>query len=864
MGDLTTLEKLLRWPGKSGSDGSPEHPAVYHMLDVASVAERLAAIEPLPPGWREALVLFASLHDLGKIGAEFRAMIRVGATQTFRHWQVTEAHLLAAEGRIAGALALSETAEPAETIRQIFAATAGHHGRPPERPPALGVLESGRSSYCRELREMRRRAGVDACADALRVVEVFLSFWPGASLEGLKSEDARLLSWRLAGLVTAADWIGSNTAWFPAEPRAVAFDEYLEAAREKAAVAVKESGLAAARPRASEAALFDFALRPMQQAARNAALRDGPMLAIIEDETGAGKTEAAMILADRMMRASKGRGLYFALPTMATSDAMFGRLGDVTGNLFDGRPSLALAHGRAIASEAFGALVGGWQRDAATDEPGCAPWLADDRRRTLLADLGVGTIDQALLGVLPTRYSALRLWGLSQKILIIDEAHEYDPYMAREIEALLHAQARQGGSAILMTATLPIAMRRRFAAAFEQGAGRSAEDDPDRSYPALRVIGRPVVRAPASSRLRPRIAVLRCPSEAEAVDLVRAAVAEGAAVAWVRNAVDDALRGQALLEATETPCDLLHARFALCDRLTHEAAVRATFGRSRPDKPGRALVGTQVLESSLDLDFDLMVTDIAPMASVIQRAGRLWRHMDRRPQDARPVDGPTLHVLSPDPDVVDGPRWLQGALEAGAWIYPQTVAWRTAKVLFAAGGILAPDDLRDLVEAVHGAEAAPAPAALEGDEREAEGEDQAKRTHAGHNIVAFDEGYSSAQGVWDDTDYPTRLGRPQTTLLLMRAEAGKLRPWAGGDARDPKALMLSEVRADAARMSRLSLPDQAEAPIATVTEGWPDWRRGSVRVCPVGEDGRICNGLSYSSMEGLGFLDHSGMTRGGH
>ena len=226
----------------------------------------------------------------------------------------------------------------------------------------------------------------------------------------------------------------------------------------------------------------------MQEACSAVALRDGPMLAVIEDETGAGKTEAALILAQRMMAAGKGRGLFFALPTMATADAMFLRNRDCIAGMFDRGPSLTLAHGRAGLSVGFRDLIG--RERANPDEPGCSDWLAEDRRRALLADVGVGTIDQALLAVLPTRHSCLRLYGLSSKILIVDEVYEMgDPYLQELLVTLLRIHAAMGGSAILLTATLPLGLRARLVAAFEEGAGRETSPSTDRAYPALTVAG---------------------------------------------------------------------------------------------------------------------------------------------------------------------------------------------------------------------------------------------------------------------------------------------------------------------------------------------------------------------------------------
>lgn len=448
---------LTDWPGKSALvEGGPEHPAACHMLDVGAVAEVLLAADPaLPPGRRDLFCLLIALHDLGKIGVEFRAMLRDRVGQRYRHWQVTEAWLRdeAVEDLICSRVGGSHLG-----LQPLVSAIAGHHGGPPRDTPE--------GQY-----RMRDAAGKAAARDARAFVEACLDLWPRASLDEIDSKAAIALSWWLSGLTVVADWVGSSPDWFhPVAPPASAA-AYLVQAREKAARAVAEARLLPPAPAATN--LVDFVLRPMQQAAASVPLREGPMLAIIEDETGAGKTEAALLLAQRMLLAGKGRGIYFALPTMATADAMFRRARGVARRLFTTPPSLTLAHGRAGLSSDFRDVKArtGWSDDVA-----CGPWLADSRRRALLADVGVGTIDQALLAILPTRFAALRVYGLSSKVLIVDEVHEFGaPYVGEELETLLRLHASGGGSAILLTATLPLAQRNRLTRAFEEGAGRAPE-----------------------------------------------------------------------------------------------------------------------------------------------------------------------------------------------------------------------------------------------------------------------------------------------------------------------------------------------------------------------------------------------------
>lgn len=834
------LELMRQWPAKSRVEITGRAQCcAYHMLDVAAVAEVLLQPHDFDPPFHDALVLLIALHDLGKISDDFRTMLIDGIPQKSRHWKLSEALYYLNDDLLGAALG----SRPRR--RQVlYGAVGGHHGMPSELD--LGPLPVG-PLPCPTLRAAI--ANVGSGLDPSRAhLEALASLWPDASLGDVSLARAQRLSWWLAGLCTVADWIGSNTQWFPPQDPIHSPSEYLAIARRRAERAVAESGIGGAHVRTGD--LFDFALRPMQRKAAEIPLVDGPMLAVIEDETGAGKTEAALMLAQRMLLAGKARGIYFALPTMATADAMFSRTGEMLGRLFEGNPTLTLAHGKARLSRAYAALPDfGDLANHPSESPGsatCSEWLRSNARRSLLADVGVGTVDQALLATLPVRFQALRGWGLSSKILIVDEVHEMGvPYMSAELEALLRMHRAQGGSAILLTATLPLDQRARLLATYN---GTSY----DPAYPALTIAtGAAVIDLPTTTGARGAVAVRRLAAADEAVQQLVRAAQQGAACVWVRNAVDDAIAAVEALRAAGCQADLLHARMALCDRKRVEAEMRGRFGKDGQGRAGRVLVGTQVLESSLDLDFDVMISDLAPMAALIQRAGRLWRHMDRRPASQRPVPAPVLQVISPDPDHVETARWLHGTLDRGAFVYPVGETWRTARTLFDTGQIMAPSGLRALIEAVHGRDACALPEALEAEEIAHFGKGAAERGHAAQNIVDFTKGYRDAGRGDDDTDYPTRLGEPQRILVLARRADDGLHPWAEDAGAD--AWAQSEVAARRAVLDALPLPDQETPDIRAITADWPDWKRREMRLCPVADDGTICAGLRYRIDAGLLF-----------
>lgn len=823
---MLTLETIKRWPGKSADEDRPEHPAIYHMLDVAAVAEVLIAPLTIEAAQKRAIVLLVALHDIGKLSTSFRDMLREGIPQTYRHWELSEVQLRTNRDFLMTCL----KPDRPNRLPPLFAATAGHHGRPSK------LTDTDLARAARQMDATARR-------DAAQTISGFAKLWPDASLAGLNGKAIKALSWWVSGLVTTADWIGSNTAWFAPVPAQLPVEAYLDQTRNKAVKAVAEAGLSV--PELSGASPCDWPeLRPMQAACRDIPLSDGPMLALIEDETGAGKTEAALMLAQRMLSAGKGQGLFFALPTMATADAMFARVSRSIGKIFSTPPTLTLAHGRAGLSESFRDIVLG---DAnAPEDVGCTDWLSDNRRRALLACVGVGTIDQALLSVLPVKFQTLRHYGLSSKILIVDEVHELgEAYIARTLVQLLSMHRAAGGSAILLTATLPLDLREMLLKTYD------CVEDGDPSYPAL-TIANGSQRRDFLQSIGPKgaVRVQRLPDVDAAIDLIAEMANQGAACVWIRNAVDDAIAAVETLRARGLEADLLHARFALGDRKRIEHAARARYGRDGHNRAGGVLVGTQVLESSLDLDFDVMVSDLAPMAGLVQRAGRLWRHMDVRPIADRPVPEPVLYVVAPDPAVVADERWLLGAMDKGAWVYSVDVMWRTALHLFAVGKIVAPSGIRQLIEASY-TDDPPLPDVLERAELERLGMAASHGALASQNVVDLNKDYGQGGQAHDDAKYPTRLGPEQMTLVLAKDMGGVLVPFVDG----PGGWALSEVPVARCRIDKLDMPDQDNQLIKNVKCDWPDWKQAACILCPV-MAGRIADGLQYDVTYGLMLPTH--------
>lgn len=541
-----------------------------------------------------------------------------------------------------------------------------------------------------------------------------------------------------------------------------------------------------------------------------------------------GKTEAALLLAHRLMANGHAKGLYFGLPTMATSNQMYRRVGAVYRRFFslNPAPSLVLAHGARDLVDTFHDSILPIQPDdrdydsnEATASALCTAWIADSNKKALLADVGVGTLDQALLAGLPARHQSLRLLGLQCKVLVADEIHAYDTYTGRLLQVLLEQHASQGGSAILLSATLPAHLRSALIDAFLRGLGTARDDGEEETapYPLVTQVQRGAVthtHLDTRPEVARRVKVLFLHDMEEIVGCIRSAVDAGQCVVWIRNTVDDAREAWESLRQTDgieaERLTLFHSRYALADRLEIENHVLDVLGKvsSSEIRRGRVIVGSQVIEQSLDCDADVMISDLAPIDLLIQRAGRLQRHTRDASGNPATTEGrpaPELVVLAPAFNAEPTADWHSQAFPRASRVYPDSGRlWLTQRILTETGAIVMPKGARTLIEAVYGADAElDIPGVLLEASLKQQGEAIGDRTLANTNALDFGQGYCQEAGRWDrEEDKPTRLGDDDREFVLALAdESGRLRPWAAGHAH---AWAASAVKIPARRLDRLT------------------------------------------------------------
>lgn len=678
-----------------------------HLLDVSAVTETI--LEHEPPATRrmaaEAIGLpldqvgrwlgaIVGLHDFGKAIPGFQAKWEAGRARD------TEAglpfpdkalachqHSLATAALLEGPLQRLSGAE-LQWCQHVAQAVSAHHGY---------HFKSSELPHGKPLRE-----GTHWSAARAELIEIY---WAVLAPEG--QPDAAelslpLVNW-LAGLTSVADWIASNPMWFPQGERCDDLDEYHGGARELARQALRHIGWRTYQPLLTQAMGLDELLarivqrtglhaRALQRAGDELLLgARGPALLLVEAPMGEGKTELAFLAHLRLQAANQHRGMYVALPTQATGNALFTRAKTFLRAFADNVVDVQLVHGGAAMSEDLAEL-----RDinhSADDTLSASEWFGQ-RRRPLLSPYGVGTVDQALYSVLNVKHHFVRMWGLSNRVVVLDEVHAYDTYTLGLITTLLRWLKALGCSVVLMSATLPRARCRELLAAWGLEG-----PPPELAYPRLILTDDAGMRGchVAARALAPITLVGMGSDITTLAEAALAQVAEGGCGAIIVNTV---ARAQALYQilrerlAGDAVLLLFHARFPADERGALEGRVLEMFGAAGV-RPRRALlVATQVAEQSLDIDFDFMLSDLAPVDLLLQRAGRLHRHQrPERPAAHREARLCVAGLLPGDFPEMKKTGW--------GFVYDPYILGRTWALLTRETRLELPHDIDRLVQAVY-------------------------------------------------------------------------------------------------------------------------------------------------------------------
>lgn len=705
------------------------HPVVAHLLDVAASAQAILQLEPastrelyaadLGLSHEDALpwvYTLAGLHDIGKVSPAFQQKWDRGFAQLISMEPAFDWHRARRLGPTKPPHDVPHSLVSQVTLPKLLERHGFSYALGSKVADAVGCHHGYRALATDiDKAEFERERGVGIWDTAREVITHAVRETVGANAIPIAKTLTPAGFIRLAGLTSFADWIGSS---FYPELRFDGFEDdlpgYYQAALNVARKRVRELGWTPRLPlRQRQAPLeevFGYLAQESGQAFLPRALQtevqhlmetvSAPTLLLIEAPMGEGKTEAAFYAHLRLQAELGHRGLYIALPTMATGNMMFGRTARFLNEQAHERDlplDLQLLHGATQLNAQYGVLRGELAPNTEDEvlEYVEAREYFTHKRRALLSEYGVGTVDQILLTILNIKWHFVRLWGLSNRVVVIDEVHAYDTYTSSLVETLVRWLHALGSSVVLMSATLPRSKRKELLEAY---GGTDVITD---QYPRIFKVsaGRTdLATFDADPTRRLSVSLEAAPSDVDTLAaLLTQKLEQGGCAVCIVNTVDRAQKLFTKLAGLERY--LFHARFPAEDRAELENRVIATFGkdatRENGQRPEKAvLIATQVVEQSLDLDFDLMVSDLAPVDLLLQRAGRLWRHPRG---DTRPIPGPVLHVagLRHEGELPDlaSPYWNK--------VYDPYVLYRTWRVLQGRTELVLPDDIDPLVQTVY-------------------------------------------------------------------------------------------------------------------------------------------------------------------
>lgn len=689
---------------KTTSDDKPGISVYDHMLNVGCVARCIADIMP---GLLERFQLrsnivsaLAALHDLGKISPGFQRKClawldenNLSEKDRMCRWDVMEKD----HGKVSHATIqdfLLKIGVSTESARYLAAVLGAHHGRIKYYPNPRGIRPPHDINPISET-----DSGIDWNSERQKYAEQLWTAFKGENAVALADESPAI--WWLAGLTSVADWIGSDERFFPPVRKTHADDRIALALKALDFIGFRTPEIV---PNLSFHDLFHEKEKPevrwvpneMQE--QTVAIAGGPGIYVVEAPMGMGKTEAALWAAYNLLAAGKATGIYFALPTQATSNRMHLRMNEFVRRISpDANPS-RLIHGNSWIMDQSAALnPAATSADRQEDDARTGRDWFSSAKRALIAPFGVGTIDQALLGVVAAKHFFVRHFALAGKVVILDEVHSYDLYTGTLIDKLITTLEALGCTVIVLSATLTGKRLGEIVSLPEY-----ASDNTHLPYPLItgRNEGMELEPVTAASP-EPRTVKVDFITKFKAADEAMALARNGGAVLWVCNTVDEAqkqYRAFKELVKDEFPLGLLHARFPFWRREDIEDEWMERFGKIGKTRCRSILVSTQIVEQSVDLDADLLITELAPTDMLLQRLGRLWRH-DRA---HRPSDIARICIIEEE-NTLDEFRGMESkkirdCLGGKGHVYDPFVLLRTLQLWRGYPYIDIPTQIRELIE----------------------------------------------------------------------------------------------------------------------------------------------------------------------
>lgn len=668
--------KIKFW-AKTTSEGKPSISVLEHMTNVGLVARNLAALLEkqtcsfnLNPSDIGAL---AALHDLGKISPGFQmkceCWLKENNFYEIAMKNVWDTQMETDHGKISHAAIqefLNELKIDRTTAKYVSAILGAHHGR-------LNLPNDRGFRFEKTISE--NKTGINWNFERLETAKAIWNLFYAQKDIKIDSDSPAL--WWLAGLTSVADWIGSDECYFfenmDTDKDAVA-SKALENIGFKRNEIIKELSF---HDLFHDVNSPDVKWLPNEMQQKALATITGPGVYVIEAPMGMGKTEAALWAAYNLLSNETANGIYFALPTQATSNRIHLRMNEFVHRISPDNKFSRLIHGNSWLMDQQTALASSRTFPENMDDNAGRDWF-NSAKRALLAPFGVGTVDQALLGIVASKHFFVRHFALAGKVVIIDEVHTYDLYTGTLIDKLIRTLESLGCTVIVLSATLTSKRRNEI---IVLNANENCENEP---YPLITGLknGKKLEPVSAKQPESKNIEIcFKCDNIAinDAIDIANS----GGCVLWICNTVDNAqtqYRKFKDVVNNQFPIGLLHSHYPFWRRNEIENEWMERFGKNGKNRCGSILVSTQIVEQSVDLDADLLITELAPTDMLLQRLGRLWRHERGRLINLKPK----MIIISEKQSLSDlkkmNAKNIIECLGAKAHVYDPFVLLRTLQV----------------------------------------------------------------------------------------------------------------------------------------------------------------------------------------
>ena len=817
------------WAKKS--DGC-YYPLVAHSVDVAAVLYRL--VSETTVGLRFQMLTSERQADLAEAAGYMAMLHDMGKAQTgFRH-QLGGGHVSPAVALL-GAAARAPKAKqvvlacfqgPLQTYARWFGdqaafdwlyTTLGHHGKPVHS-------ESFRSDRWDDV-------ALEGISKLCKTAELLYA-QPDISITSTQAQHY------FNGMLTLADWIASDEQFFPYHDRGAPVDNALstdldviqQRAEERATLALQRIGLEV--PRAS-GNIYDLVPDPHEPYSIQEGIEELPThsgsCTVLESATGSGKTEAALARFARLQEAGQVDSLYFAVPTRAAATQLYGRVTEAKEELFDKPPQSVLAVPGYMKVDGFE----GWKHDGDSywssngryerndSDLRMRGWAAESSKRYTAAPIAVGTVDQALQCVVKNTHAHLRMAGLSRSLIVIDEVHSSSTYMEELLLRLVEIIKDAGGHVLLMSATLASESLARYRQIYHPASEPVRESEPAHETPREPIHETPYENAPedvsvkeAKDKEYPSIAYysfeeqsfdgyemettdkqvnVRVDLDIEDSQCIASEAAvharKGAKVLVIRNTVAtargtfDKLPSDVAVSGAQGIPAPHHSRYVAGDRALLDEQIEEVYGKKSSRGDGIVTVATQTVEQSLDIDADVLITDICPMDVLLQRIGRLHRHnRSGRPAGYQEplclvagLRSEYASLINPDRTMVYGPSGI-GTVYADLRVLKLTQDLAEHADLF-----VIPRDNRVLVEGALHSENMPSGGVWQHHLKTLQSTGQYSKGQARQGMIRYDKAYTSDRNRFPNEFIPTRLGHeevtielPETVLTPFGSEIGEL------------------------------------------------------------------------------------------